>query len=185
MFTNNSSQNSLKKGAFERLIPNNLLRSWLIFFVGIAFGLVFFILFFSEVKTEKPGTTDLAGSMYNFNNSKTSNLEVNTEEVKASINAGFLEDNYLQSVVEVESAAAVNLTFEFSSSDFTVAQLRPLDQSGNSSISGGLGFVNIDNEGKSRFVFLLKAQNRLANRLDLKIYSDNRIIYGNSINVGG
>jgi len=182
MFTNNSSQNTMKQGAFERMIPNSLLRSWLIFFAGIAFGLVFFILFFSETGGEKPGISDFAGSMYS-NNSSTSNLEVNIEEVNATITTGFLENEYLQVIIEAESSVPVNMSFEFSSSDFTVASLRPLSQSGNSSINGGPGFVNIGNEGSGKYVFLLKSQNRLANRIDIKIYSDNRIIYGNSISV--
>ncbi len=184
MFTNNSSQNSLKQGAFERLIPSSLLRAWLIFFAGIAFGLVFFILFFADMKTEKPGVSDLAGSMYSPNNSAQANLQVNVEEVQATITTGFLRDNYLQTVIEMESADAVKLSFDFSSSDFAVTSLRTVEQSAESSISGGPGFVNISSQGSSKFVFLLKAQNRLANRLDIKIYSDNRIVYGNSITVG-
>ncbi len=183
MFTNNSSQNSMKQGTFERIIPNSLLRSWLIFFAGIVFGLMLFILFFSEIKSEKPEISDLAGSMYG-KNSSTSNLEVDLEEVNATISTGFLQDEYLQTIVEVESVDLVNLSFEFSTSDFSVASLRPLDQSGNSSINGGPGFVNISNEGNGKYVFLLKALNRLANRIDIKIYSDNRIIYGNSISSG-
>ncbi len=183
MFTKNSSQNSMKPGAFERIIPNSLLRSWLIFFAGIGFGLVFFILFFSETGSNKPGISDFAGSMYS-KNSTTSNLEVDLEEVNATITTGFLQDEYLQTIIEVESVDLVNLSFEFSTSDFSVASLRPLDQSGNSSINGGPGFVNISNEGTGKYVFLLKSLNRLANRIDIKIYSDNRIIYGNSISTG-
>lgn len=183
MFTNNSSQNSLKQGAFEKFIPSSLLRSWLIFFAGIAFGLVFFILFFADMKTEKPDESDLAGNMTGFNNGNTANLEVNVEEVQAMITAGFLRENYLQTVIEIESAEAVKLSFDFSSSDFSVTSLRAVEQSAESNISGGPGFVNISSQGSGKFVFLLKAQNRLANRLDIKIYSDNRIVYGNSLTV--
>jgi hypothetical protein len=59
-----------------------------------------------------------------------------------------------------------------------------LEQPGKSSISGGAGFVNIGNWGKGQFMFVLKAQNRLANRINVKIYSDNRIVYKNSNTVG-
>jgi hypothetical protein len=188
MITGNSSQSKLKVSAFERLFPSSNLRLFIVLLIGIGIGLMLFPvtigLIFTGTNHESIDQSYLSGSMYQFKNTSPPSLELNTEEVTATITSGFLEDSYVQTVVEVESLQAVNLNFEFSTSDFSVATLRSIEQTGNSNISGGVGFVNIANEGKSHYVFLLKAQNRLANHLDLKIYSENRIVYSNSITIG-
>jgi predicted permease len=95
IFSKNSSSNNLKSGSFKRMIPNNSLRAWLIFFAGIVFGLVFFYSVYRRFATVKSSSSGFTGNIYNFGNCRTSNLEVIVEEVKAGITNGFLQKNYL------------------------------------------------------------------------------------------
>nr|NQU91249.1 hypothetical protein [Bacteroidota bacterium] len=181
MSEQNSHEKAMRISRMERLTPNRNLMTGIVFLVGIVLGMIIMLIADTFFSDEKISDKALKGSMYNFNNANTSNLDVNTDAVKAKITAGYLEENFLQAVVDVESGEAINMKFEFNPADFSVSMLKPIDYNQGSSIAGGSGFVNITNNGTNKYMFLLKGHNRLRDNLDIKIFSEGRIIYGNTL----
>ena len=177
----NTHEKAMKISRMERLVPNRNLMTGIVFLVGVVIGMLIAVLAESFYSTEKVDYDFLQGSMYNFNTPNTTNLDVDVENVKVDISAGFLEENFLQTIVEVKSGEDINLKFEFNPGDFSVALLKPITYGQGSNISGGSGFVNIANKGSNKYVFLLKGHNRLSDQIDVKIYQEGRIIYGNTL----
>lgn len=128
---------------------------------------------------------DLLGTMYNANSASSSSqsLKINIKQVNSDINISNLSQGYIQVLAEISSPEVVNMKFIFNNNNFKVYGLRPIIQNNESSISSNFGSVIISNRGENKFVFLLKSENRLQDKIDIKIFSNEFLIYENSITV--
>ena len=128
---------------------------------------------------------DLLGTMYNANSASSSSqsLKINIEQVNSDINVSNLSQGYIQVLAEISSPEVINMKFIFNNNNFKVYGLRPIIQNNESSMSSNFGSVIISNHGENKFVFLLKSENRLQDKIDIKIFSDEFLIYENSITV--
>ncbi len=126
---------------------------------------------------------DLIGTIYNANSASSSSqsLKINIEQVNSDITVSNLSQDYIQVLTEISSPEVINMKFIFNNNNFKVYGLRPIIQNSESSIGSNFGSVIISNRGENKYVFLLKSENRLQDKVDIKIFSNEFLIYENSI----
>ena len=169
-------------GFIEKLFPNNRLNIAYAVVLGIIIGFLIFSPFIKQKDQTSIPESDLYGSI-SHEATTAFTLPIELTSVKVRLNADYLPQGFIRISMDIFSEEQIRIRFSFNKDNFQPWNMKVISANSECRMLSGYNSVEVINKGENRYFILLKKMNHLEEQIEVRVFSDELLIYENVVTV--
>ncbi len=170
-------------GFIEKMFANNRLNIAYAVVLGLIIG--FFI--FSPAIRQKDHSSipesDLYGTIHSNEATTAFTLPIELPSIKVSLNANYLPQDFIRISIDVSSEEQIRLRLSFNKDNFQPWNMKVISADPECRLLSGYNSVEVINKGENRYFILLKKMNQLEEQIEIRVFSNDLLLYENVVTV--
>ena len=169
-------------GFIEKMFANAGLNIAFAFVVGLIIG--FFIFSPAIRQTDQPSIpeSDLYGTI-SHEATTAFTLPIELPSVKVSLNADYLPQDFIRISIDVSSEEQIRLRLSFNKDNFQPWNIKVINADPECRLFSDYNSVEVINKGENKYFVLLKKMNHLEDQIEIRVFSNDLLLYENVVTV--
>ena len=169
-------------GFFERMFTNNRLNIAYAVVLGIIIGFLIFSPAIRQKGQVSIPESDLYGTI-SHEATTAFTLPIELPSVKVNLHADYLPQDFIRISMDISSEEQIRIRLSFNKDNFQPWNMKVISANSECRMLSGYNSVEVINKGENRYFILLKKMNHLEEQIEVRVFSDESLIYENVVTV--
>ncbi|MCK4677866.1 MAG: hypothetical protein KAT48_07025 [Bacteroidales bacterium] len=169
-------------GFFEKVFANTRLNIAYAFALGLIIGFFIFSPAIRQKGQPSIPESDLYGTI-SHEATTAFTLPIELPSVKVSLNADYLPQDFIRISMDISSEEQIRLRLSFNKDNFQPWNMKVISADPECRLLSDYNSVEVINKGENRYFVLLKKMNHLEEQIEIRIFSNDLLLYENIVMV--
>jgi len=169
-------------GFFEKMFANNSLNIAYAVVLGLIIGFFIFSPAIRQKDRSSIPESDLYGTISNEATTAFT-LPIELPSAKVSINADYLPQDFIRISIDISSEEQIRMRLSFNKDSFQPWNMKAISANSECRLLSDYNAVEVINKGENRYFVLLKKMNHLEEQIDIRVFSNDLLVYENEVTV--